>query len=92
MKKQKLTLEQHREIGAALKRFRNDQLIGYSILIQNATPLNSPQSKAARKAVAALDQLRNVMDELVYKDYFEEIGDDFMKIYYGDSDEKHTSV
>jgi hypothetical protein len=82
MKKPRLTLQEHQEIGAALKAFRNERLIHYSALIQNATSKNSPQSMAARKALRAVDELRNVMDRLVYEDY----ADAPMGIYYGTED------
>ena len=75
----KLTLQEHQEIGAALKAFRNERLIHYSALIQNATSKNSPQSMAVRKALRAIDELRNVMDRLAYEDYV----DVPMGIYYG---------
>jgi hypothetical protein len=88
VRKPKLTLQEHREMGAALKAFRNDRLIKYAVLIENATPLNSPQSKAVRKALKALDDLRNVMDAMLYKDYFGEIGDEFMRVYYGAGEKK----
>jgi hypothetical protein len=75
----KLTLQEHQEIGAALKAFRNERLIHYVELIQNATPKNSPQSRVVRKALNAIDELRTVMDRLVYEDYV----DAPMGIYYG---------
>jgi hypothetical protein len=79
VKKPKLTLQQHQEMGAALKTFRNEGLIHYAALIHNATPKNSRQSNAAQKALDAIDELRYVMDELVYEDY-----DDAPNgIYYG---------
>jgi len=86
--KTKLTLQEHREIGAALKAFGNEHLIDYAVSIQNATLKNSPQSKAVEKALKSIDELRNVMDELVYKDYFDEIGDAFKGIYYGAEEKK----
>jgi hypothetical protein len=79
MTKPKLTLQEHREIGAALKTFRNERLVHFAALIQHATPKNSPQSMAVRKALRAIDELRNVMDGLAYKDY----DDAPMGIYYG---------
>jgi hypothetical protein len=88
MTKTKLTLQEHQKIGEALKTFRNERLIHYVASIQNATPLNSPQSKAVQKALNAIDELRNVMDELVYQDYFGEIGDAFKAIYYGAEEKK----
>jgi hypothetical protein len=88
MRKAKLTIEEHREIGKALKTFRNERLINYAISIENATPKNSRQSKAARKALDAIDELRNVMDDLVCEDYFDEIGDAFKEIYYGAEEPK----
>jgi|SRR6266545_2433700 hypothetical protein len=77
--KAKLTLQQHQEIGAALKAFRNERLVRFAVLIQNATPKNSPQSRAVRKALRAIDDLRSVMDRLAYEDY----SDAPMGIYYG---------
>jgi hypothetical protein len=82
----KLTLDQHREMGAEMKAFRHERLIHYVTSIKDATPLNSPQAKAAQNALDALDELRNVMDDLVFKDYFDEIGDEFKEIYYCVSD------
>jgi hypothetical protein len=86
--KVKLTLQEHQKMGSALKTFRNEHLIHYATSIQNATPKNSPQSRAVRKALNAIDDLRNVMDELVCRDYFDEIGDAFKEIYYGWEEKK----
>ena len=82
MKKPGLTLEDHREIGGALEAFRNEHLIQFAVLIQNATPKDSPQSKAVQKALSAIDELRSVMDDLVHRDYSDKIGDE--RIYYCD--------
>jgi hypothetical protein len=79
VKKAKLTLQEHQKIGETLKTFRNERLIHYAVLIQTATPKNSPQSKAVRKALSAIDELRNVMDGLAHEDY----GDAPTGIYYG---------
>jgi len=91
MKKTKLTLQEHQEMGAALKAFRNDSLIKYAALIQNSEPLNSSASKAAQKALKSIDELRSAMDEILYQDYFDEIGDAFKAVYYGMGEKKGSA-
>jgi hypothetical protein len=71
-------------MGAVLKVFRNNHLIDFQVAIMGATPHDSPQAKAVHSALKAIDELRNVMDDLVHEDYFDEIGDEFKKIYYGE--------
>jgi len=80
----KLTIEEHREMGNALKAFRNEHLVHYAVLIQNTTPKISPQSRAVRKALNAIDELRSVMDSMAYEDH----GDAPVGIYYGTEEKK----
>jgi hypothetical protein len=88
VKKPKLTLQEHREFGAALKAFRNRLLIKYEVRILNAEPKNSPPVKAVQKALKAVDELRSAMDEVLFQDYFDETGDEYKKIYYGTDEAK----
>jgi|GEM_PF-4818004 len=78
VKKDRLSLDEHKAIAAQLFAIRN-QLLDISLRINNAYPFASKQATASNQAVHFVDDLRNHMDSALAKDF----PDDFDgKIYY----------
>lgn len=77
----KLTIEEHREIGAELKRIR-EYLITLSCKIPNTYGKTSRVGKKARWVYEGIDHLRNVMENQMFVDCPK---DSDTKIYYGEN-------
>ena len=78
-KKPGLTLDEHRHHGAELKRAREAVLRAY-VAASAAYPLSSPAVVALRKALDAVGDARNELDEVVCA---EVPGDEAIWCYYG---------
>lgn len=68
MAKLGLTPEQHKTLGAELAAMRN-RLVSIDVMISNAYPLASKPVHAAHRSYAAIDELRSMMDDVLFKDY-----------------------
>ena len=81
--KTKLTLEQHRELGARLHAYR-EQLCHDIATIGNAYPISKRLVTKAQKTLNCLDDLRCALDGQVFDDYSPSriSAPDLMKIYY----------
>jgi hypothetical protein len=78
MKKEKMTIDQHIELGREIKNFRACILQSHVMRVGGKT---SREYKAVRKALDAVDELRNQLDNVVCRDYMD--FKDATKIYYG---------
>ena len=76
----KLTIEEHREIGAELKSIRK-YLIALSCKIPNTYGKTSRAGKQSVRAYEGINQLRNVMENQMFVDCQ---GDCDTGIYYGE--------
>lgn len=71
MPKPRLTHEQHREIGAALHRIRNE-LITLSVQVANAYPRSGAEAKPGRDLDAALhriDRARSNLEDALFHEH-----------------------
>jgi hypothetical protein len=84
MTKQHPTRREHVELGADLQNARR-ALLDAAVLTGNRYPKDSPQAKAAQKALAAIEELRNTLDNASAREI---PGEDWSPtIYYGSSPE-----
>jgi len=77
--RKKLTMDQHRELGAHLKSARK-ALLPQRVLVPNTYGLNSPQSKVMARLISALDAAKCEMENQMFRDYPEV---DDCSVYYG---------
>jgi len=80
--KQKLTLEQHREIGTELKRIR-EYLMHVSILAAKSYGVASKAHRRLDRAYISTDKARSTMDSQCFNDY---PADATPQIYYPPND------
>ncbi len=79
MKKNKFSLEEHREMGARLRAIRNE-LMELSLQIDNGYPQDI--SDKIYVAVKRIDKVRSYLDDQVCKDYAYLDDKDLLSIYY----------
>lgn len=77
----KMTLEQHREFGQAVREFREQLLLPH---IRCVGTKSSREYRAVAKALKAIDHLKHSLDSVVCNDFPE--CKDATRIYYGASD------
>lgn len=81
MKKSGFTLAQHDALGSHLKSARNSFVQGYVDLV-NAYPAKTEAVIGLKKALDALDEARNKLDDLVCKEHHLNT-DEAIFCYYG---------
>lgn len=81
MNKIRLTIDDHRRLGAELKVMR-DRLVKIKVLLGGAYPLNDRIVIVADRTWKELDQLRSELDTDVFNKYPLVPGSELMKIYY----------
>ena len=86
MKTKKMTLDWHKQTGAALKDMYR---ITQKLLVDIGAnyPLNSPAFKQAEHLYNTLSKLKCALDDCVFNEHHCENTDTLKRIYYG-SDEK----
>lgn len=67
-RKTKLTIEQHEQIGAELKKVRN-QLMNIQMLILKSMNVNDRVATKSAVALNKVDELRSVLDGLLFKQH-----------------------
>ena len=82
----KMTLEQHKQFGEDIKRFKELLLLPHILLVEN-TKTSRPR-KAVWKALKAINQLKDEMDNLVCRDF--PSAENVTQIYYGCSQQRMT--
>jgi len=80
MRKSKLTLERHKEIGQELYKMQLE--LGKIMLeVSNSYPLKNNALHLAGKTHSYLGRLRSVLESQMFIDY-PNLGDDALRIYY----------
>jgi hypothetical protein len=85
MRKQRLTLNEHKALGAELKAIHS-QLVRISVTVGRAYPLQGRATRQANAAHEAVSGLRCWLEEEMLRDH-PDLGNDSLRIYYGGSDE-----
>ena len=78
----KMTLQQHKLFGQALKEFRETLLQSH---ILNAGNARSFERRAVEKLLKTVDHAKHIFDSAVFNDC-RGCGEDLVEIYYGASD------
>lgn len=76
----KMTLEDHRNFGEAVKVFRETIMLPAPFCVGNRS---SRESKAVMRTLDQIDRLKSVMDDVVCRDFPK--CEDATRIYYGAS-------
>ncbi|MEA1831736.1 hypothetical protein U8607_06525 [Methylobacterium durans] len=76
----RLSLDDHRALGAKLKGMRSE-LMALSATVRRTYPKNSREVRSLNTAIRRLDRTRSMLDDTVFRDFACE---DAGAIYYGD--------
>lgn len=79
-----LTAEEHEQLGRELVKMR-EELGAMAVKLGNTYPLRTKVYKHAMQAQRSLDQLRSILDDLVYREHGDELkvaGKDPFQVYY----------
>jgi hypothetical protein len=80
--KRRLTMSEHAEVGADLKRIQN-RLQKLTVFLQRRYPNNSRVVRQSERANNAVDQLRCVMDDTVFAEHGDRTTHELSQVYYG---------
>lgn len=80
MKKSKLTLERHEQLGRDLYELQA-RLTALAVELGNAFPMRTGLYKQAGKACAAISGLRSALDAQMFSDY-PQLGEEAKHVYY----------
>jgi len=90
MKKKQLTFEEHKQLGATLHWMRENFLRARTV-IGNGLGTSSKPSRQSARILAAIDELRSELEEVVYRDFPDRHREEKLSCYYPLKDDYETA-